>query len=420
MFCKSVSSKRRFLPFRKLNDHLSFTLFEKAEQLPPRDWDLITKKSTIFLERDYLKIVEDGKHVTLTPRYVIVYSNSIACGIIYFQILDFKADVFEEILSDKLEVAKSHRLRLFENYIEAHKNGTLLRLFTCGNNLISGEFGFLFDKKIDPTKANDLLLGIIDVISKEEKLSRTLSAILIKDFHKPLKPKSLFNKENYSEFFVEPNLKVEIPEKTTSLLNYIEHFSKKYRNRAKSIFKSIEPLEVKYLTLAEIKKREKELYALYENIFEQAKFKLIKLPADYFSRVKTIFDSTFIVKGFFYNNKLIAFASSFTMSGSAIEAHYIGFDYELNSTFNLYQNILYSMINEAILNKKQTVNLGRTSPEIKTTVGAKAYDLSCYIKPQNTVSKLIRKPFIAFLQPAPWTPRNPFKETEVLETGMNE
>jgi hypothetical protein len=418
MFCKPVSSKRRFLPFRKLNEDFSFTLFEKAEQLTTKDWDSITKKSTVFLERDYLKIVEDGKHVTLTPRYIIVFNNGIACGIIYFQILDFKANVFEELLSDKIEVAKSHRLRLFENYVEAHKTGTLLRLFTCGNNLISGEFGFLFDKKIDPAKANELLLGIIDVISKEEKLERTLSAILIKDFHKPLKPKSLLSKEKYLEFFVEPNLKVEIPKNINSLADYIELFSKKYRNRAKSIFKSIEPLEVKYLTLAEIKKSENDMYALYESIFNQAKFKLIKLPTDYFSRVKAIFESTFIVKGFFYNNKLIAFASSFTMPNNSIEAHYIGFNYDLNTTFNLYQNILYSMINEALLNTKQIVNLGRTSPEIKTTVGAKAHNLSCYIKPQNTVSRLIQKPFIAFLQPADWTPRNPFKETNVLENGL--
>jgi hypothetical protein len=71
------------------------------------------------------------------------------------------------------------------------------------------------------------------------------------------------------------------------------------------------------------------------------------------------------------------------------------------------------MIDEAIRNKRTVVNLGRTAAEIKTTVGAKAYDLICYIKPQNTISKLIQKPFISFLQPAEWTPRNPFKEETV-------
>ena len=68
------------------------------------------------------------------------------------------------------------------------------------------------------------------------------------------------------------------------------------------------------------------------------------------------------------------------------------------------------MIDCAIINKKQQVNLGRTAAEIKTTVGAKAQDLICYIKPQNTISKIIQKPFISFLQPSEWVARNPFKE----------
>ena len=63
-----------------------------------------------------------------------------------------------------------------------------------------------------------------------------------------------------------------------------------------------------------------------------------------------------------------------------------------------------------LLKKKSKINLGRTASEIKTTVGAKAHELLCYIKPQNAVSKLILKPFMQFLQPTEWIPRNPFKE----------
>jgi len=50
-------------------------------------------------------------------------------------------------------------------------------------------------------------------------------------------------------------------------------------------------------------------------------------------------------------------------------------------------------------------------------MGAKAHQLTCYVQPQNTVSKLICKPFIKFLEPKEWTPRNPFKE-EALENGI--
>lgn len=413
-FCKPVSSKKRFLPFRKLNESFSFSLFDKAISIPANHWDSINQGKVVFLERDYLKIVERCEYTALMCRYVIVYHNSKPCGIIYFQIADFKAEIFGDILSQQIDTIKSKRLNLFEKYVDASKNEVLLRLFTCGNNLVSGEYGYLFTEKINETQQIELLTSIIDLVSREEKLRGTISAILIKDFRKPLPAGDILKDEKYSQFFVEPNLIVNIPNQVHSLNEYIELFSKKYRNRAKSIFKSFEPIEVKYLNLEQIQFYEKEIYALYEEIFEKAKFKLIKLPHDYFSNVKALFKGMFSVKAFFYEGKLIAFGSCFLMPQGCLEAHYIGFNYHYNARFNLYQNLLYSVINEAISNNMTRVNLGRTAAEIKTTVGAKAEDLICYIKPQNTISKLIQKPFISYLQPAPWIPRNPFKE-EVLE-----
>ena len=65
-FCKPVSSKKRFLPFRVLNDEFSFSLYEKAAAIPLADWDAITKKKSVFLERDYLKILENCEHTKST------------------------------------------------------------------------------------------------------------------------------------------------------------------------------------------------------------------------------------------------------------------------------------------------------------------------------------------------------------------
>lgn len=417
-FCKPVSSKKRFLPFREINDEFSFSLFDKAGLVPTHDWEAISKNKTTFLEKEYLKIVERGEHTKLMCRYVVVYHHKKPCGIIYYQIVDFKAEVFGELMNQQVESLKSTRMNLFERYVDSNKKEVLLRLFTCGNNLISGEYGFLFDDTLPKEEAHELLLKITDLVSKEEKLRGTISAILLKDFYKPLEPEKLFTCEKYSRFFVEPNMIVSIPEKVNSLTDYIELFSKKYRNRAKSIFKNREGIKQHVLSAEEIRHYETDMYKLYEGIFDNAKFKLIKLPKDYFSAVKAIYGDKFTVNGFFYEDTLIAFGSSFVMEDGSLEAHYIGFDYSLNNQFDLYQNLLYCAINEAIKHKCKTVNLGRTAAEIKTTVGAKSEDLVCYIKPQNTISKLIQKPFISFLQPAEWIPRNPFKEEAEIKSKL--
>lgn len=419
-FCKPVSSRKRFLPHREINEEFSFTLFAYAEEINISDWEQITHKKSVFLEQPYLQLLEKCEHTRLNCRYVIVYHDKKPCGIIYYQIVDFKAGVFGELLSKQVDSLRSKRMNLFERYLDSNKEEVLLRLFTCGNNLVSGEYGFMFDKRTTKETANELVLKITDIVSREEKLRGTISAVLLKDFRKPLRPARLTETEGFTGFLVEPNLVVGLPAGLSSLADYTALFSKKYRNRARAIFKSMEGLSTRYLEATEIAAREKEMYALYESIFERAKFRLMKLPVCYFSGVKKLYKEQFVVKGFFKGDEMMAFATCFVMPGRSLEAHYIGFSYEHNITHDLYQNILYAMIAEGIAHHCTEVNLGRTAAEIKTTVGAVPQDLICYIKPQNTISRIIQKPFISFLQPAPLTARNPFKEAKGTEEVAKE
>lgn len=412
--CKPVSSKKRFAPFRQLDKEYFFSLYEKAEHLPDEDWKQLCPGGSIFLEKEYLKIVESCGHSKLQSRYVIVYHKKQVCGLLYFQVIDFKAGVFGDLITGQLDKMRSTRWKLFERYIDANKDEILLRLFTCGNNLVSGEYGFVFSETLNQNTKSKLLLGLMDLVAREEKLRGTISASLIKDFYEPLKPGTVFKKEGFSEFNIEPNMIVDIPEGVHSLEDYVALFSKKYRKRFRGIIEAKQSITEREMRPEDLLRYKSRMFALYESIFENAKFKLLKLPEDYFIQVKNHFPEVFHVKGFFLDDELLAFGSCFTMPDGNMEAHYIGFDYSLNLKYNLYQNLLYSLIAEAIHKKSKWVNLGRTASEIKTTVGAKPHDLICYIKPQNTVSRLIQKPFISFLQPEPWIARNPFKETEVV------
>lgn len=418
--CKPVSSKKRFAPFRRLDRNYSFSLYEKAEHLPDEIWAGLCPENKLFLQKPYLQILESCGHSKLSCRYVIVHHKLKACGIMYFQVIDFKAGVFGELVSSQVEGLRSKRMSLFEKYIDQNKDEILMRLFTCGNNLVSGEYGFAFSSEVSTSRQSQLLLGIMDIVSREEKLRGTISASLIKDFYHKLEPVKYYEKEGFSGFNIEPNMIVEIPAGISNLEEYIQLFSKKYRKRARSIWQNKNGLEERELDLGELLKYKKEMFRLYECIFENAKFKLLKLPEDYFCRVKQAYPEIFRVKGFFLGEQMLAFGSCFHLKSGELEAHYIGFDYPLNTTYDLYQNLLYTLIGEGIKSGSHTVNLGRTASEIKTTVGAKAEELVCYIKPQNTISRLIQKPFIRFLQPGEWTPRNPFKEEQAQEIKLEQ
>ncbi len=410
VFCSTYKEQKRKKQQRKLEGDYTFTFYDSILAVNPFEWQTLCDKHNFFLGREYLALLERLHASQLKMRYVIVYKKKQPIFAVYFQVIDFTANVFGDMVAAQISELQSQRLKLFDKYISKYKDKVIMRLVTCGNNFVSGEHGFVYDD-IKREEAFYILQKVIEIISKEEKLRGTISATLVKDFYTKALPKTkALEEEGFVQFTVEPNMIVDIPKDIASVTNYIATFSKKYRNRAKSIFKAGAAIERRDLTVEEAKKFNKFIYKLYDNVFAHAKFKLVKLSEDYFYEMKKTFPEAFFITGYFLDNKLVAFDSGYFLEGDELEAHYIGFDYEINKQYDLYQNILYHFIEISINKGKRYLNLGRTASEIKSTVGAKAHELACYIRPQNTISQIILKPFISFLQPTEWVPRNPFKE----------
>jgi hypothetical protein len=409
--CDKFIQKNKLKPHRKVFSNYTFSCFDEITNVPQSQWDEATDKNNIFLSYAYLNVIHQQQSDTFRFRYVIVYNRKKPIGVVYFQINDFSASLFGDLVAKQITDLKSKRASIFQRYIEQNEDETVMRLVTCGNNFISGEHGFYLNVNSKKTIFK-ILESIIDCVSRAEKLRGKISAILVKDFYEEgFGDKDCWYCTRFVHFNVEPNMIVDLSKNLTTLTDYLALFSKKYRNRAKHILQASAPLTKKRLTVNEIINLSNALYNLYLQVYHQAKFKLAQLEKDYFKNVAERFDSDFYIDAWFKDNELVSFASGFYLPNE-IEAHYIGFDYAQNKGFELYQTILYSYIEEAIRTKKERINLGRTASEIKTTVGAKPHELLCYIKPQNTVSKLILKPFMQFLQPSEWVPRNPFKEGE--------
>ncbi|MBC7862372.1 MAG: hypothetical protein IAF38_05305 [Bacteroidia bacterium] len=413
MLCEKIKEsfgRRR----RKLFADYTFFISDKISKIDLEAWQKVNSGNNLFLSPDYLNLLEISEDENYHFRYVIVYEKKTPVAISYFQVIDFSAALFGEMVSGQLSSMQSKRAKLFQTYLEKTKGQVVLRLVTLGNNFVSGEHGVAFAKDISKENQFALINKLSEIISKEEKLHGRISATLVKDFYSNSLPvNNELKEQSFLEFGVEPNMVIELPEKVKSIADYLALFSKKYRNRAKNIFKLSEAIEKRELTAAEIVKLNGKIFALYEQVYNNAKFKLVKLHKNYFVDAKKVFEEKFVVVGFFLDNKLVAFNSAFLLENGELEAHFIGFEYSINKEYELYQNMLYNLVDTAIKNKKQRINLGRTAAEIKSTVGAKAEELTCYVKPQNTVSKMVMSPFLNFLRPSEWVPRNPFKEEMV-------
>lgn len=407
-FCDSITKKNAFRPYKKLFGNYSFSCFDDVQKIPFDDWNKAIKDHNPFLSFQYLSLIHKQKTDTFRFRYVIVYNRLKPIGVVYFQINDFSAALFGELMSNQISDLQEKKTSIFQKYIKHSHNETIMRLVTCGNNFISGEHGFYLGINSKKTTFK-IIEEIINCVSRAEKLRGKISAILVKDFYEEgFGDKDCWYCTKFKHFNVEPNMIIDLPSAISNFTEYIHSFSKKYRNRAKGIMKASSILIKKRLSAEEVLKYNDSLYDLYVQVFTQAKFKLAQLSKTYFSEVIKIYPDKFYIDAWFLNDVIVSFASGFNLNYE-LEAHYIGFDYNQNKEFELYQTILHSYIEEAIRINKTKINLGRTASEIKTTVGAKPHELLCYIKPQNAVSKLILKPFMQFLQPTDWVQRNPYK-----------
>jgi uncharacterized NAD-dependent epimerase/dehydratase family protein len=95
-------------------------------------------------------------------------------------------------------------------------------------------------------------------------------------------------------------------------------------------------------------------------------------------------------------------------NGQHFEAHMVGLDYSVSQDLGVYTSALYQFIDDAIVGGASSLSMGRTALEIKSSIGAVAEPMTCYLRHSNPLGNRLIAPLVAQLSPTPWTPRRPF------------
>lgn len=416
--CNKVPNKKKSA-LRKKTSGFAFAVYDSVSMINAEHWNKIVPFGSEFLELPFLSVIEKERPKNMHFHYSIIYDVNKPVAIAYFQVIDFSTESFGSLLKQENSDAsclvtgyiKKHITNHITNHILRGADKINMRLLICGNCHISGEHGFTSIPEINKIEVIDALADVIYRISRAEKLRGKIAAVLLKDFYdSSLDHVKELEEYKYHDFLVEPNMIVEIL--WSSFEDYLGAMNKKYRSRAKGIIKKGAEIERKTFQVSDITANSAKIQKLYDNVHLKAQFRMASLHTAYFAELKRTLGEHFNFIGYYYDGKLIGFRTSFVLKNS-IEAHFIGLDYTVNKDLELYQNILYDYIQEAITKNKEQLFLGRTASEIKSTVGAEAHHLTCYIRHRNSLSNRIIKPFVDYLTPSEWVPRNPFKEINV-------
>lgn len=236
------------------------------------------------------------------------------------------------------------------------------------------------------------------------------SAVLIKDM--PEKLAQYF--QNYEPGYLllrnDISMEMSIPIAWRSIQDYEQAMKHKYAQRFRKIRQPWEALTVKELDLATVKQRKQELFELYRQVSDNQQVRIGILSPDFIPLLKQ-HDDRLKVWGIFEEEELIGFFSAWTYE-QVFDMFYIGFDYNKNQEYNLYFNILYFSIEQAITFKKSKLILGRTALDAKARLGCKPRYLSTFIYIRNNFirQRVMRLQSNTQGKEGAWEAKHPFKK----------
>ena len=232
-------------------------------------------------------------------------------------------------------------------------------------------------------------------------------AILWKDFFSVC---DALEENGYFSFKYQPAMIMAIDNHWETMHDYEQSLSSKYRIRLSRARNKMKGITWKTLNKEEIIHSQADLHQLYIGILSEATFKMATVPESYFSSMKEAFKERYNIMAGYLDGKLVCFYSTL-VNGETLEANLAGFEEETNLKMQLYLNMLFLMVENAIKLKVGKLNFYRTAMEIKSSVGAVGMDTMVYIKPTSKWFAPLFPILIPWFSPKNlvWKARSPFK-----------
>lgn len=375
-----------------------------------QEWNSLCPEN-IFLQSAYLSVVERHPPKGLKPYYGLIYNdNDQIVGKVYFQHKRFRAQ-------ESLSIEKGGKCPSFFSTLGYYLKEYVAKkvefnALGCGNLMLSGQYAFCFLEEIPPNVQHYLVDLAIRVMS--DKLSeegQEPSVILLKDFMDSEKftKKAGVGTEFY-DFRVQPNMVLRLRDRWSTLEDYLGAMTSKYRVRYKRARKKLGQITSREMKTVEVEERKEHMFDLYTEIANGAGFNLFILSPDYIPELKRVLGDDVKITGYFLSEKLIGF-TTLILNGTESEAHFLGFDNDMNYKHQLYLNMLYDMVEDSLEWGVLKLYFSRTAMEIKSSVGAQPVPLSCYIRHQKSIRNKFLPHLFDYLKPTEdWVQRHPFKD----------
>ena len=373
------------------------TLYPSVDLIDSVVFKDINADENIYFSKPFLKAFEIANPQIEFKYISIANSNKKTVALVLVQVIRLNV----EGMLKNIKVAPFVRKGLGLLFCNEH-----IKIMFCGNVFLSGEHGISTSKNVSKKAVYSEIGTALDAVAANTK---AMHAIFIKDFKlASLVHTQSFLNFGYSEIKVEPNMIIQLKPEWKTFEDYRNILKSKYRVKANKADSKSNDLETRLFCDQDFETYKHELQALYQNTIDKASFNAQVLNLNTYSHLSSTFKKNFIVKGYFLDNRLVGFLTAL-VNDNKLDAHFIGLDYELNKSHAIYPRILNDYVRIGIEKQLDSINLGRTASEIKTTIGANPLELSCYIKHKNPLLNSLVKPFFRRIKIKGFKQHMPFK-----------
>jgi len=367
-------------------------IYQSTAELPAQ-WNEVAQ-SSIFLQTDFLRALEESRPTNLTISYVGIFQDTELVAVAFIQQIDLNQLETFGVRDSGLKIII--RDFLFKNYAG--------KLLIVGNNMLTGQHAIACRPDISQASILTYLKERVCKEYSEQHLE------IFKDFPEEELPNfadSSFDKS--LRFTSQPSMFLTLSEDWKKEKDYVDALSKKYRDQYKRARKKAEGIEKRQLELPEILELESRIYDLYAHVARNAPFNTFFLAKNHFSSLKKNMGESFRFFAYFEEGKLIGFNTLF-QHDELLETYFLGYDPSIQKEKMLYLNMLYDMVGCAIVNGFKHIQFGRTAMEIKSSIGAVPVNMYGLMEHNTPLINRYLDKIFRFLEPeVSWTQRHPFK-----------
>ncbi|MBI1194100.1 MAG: hypothetical protein GC205_13155 [Bacteroidetes bacterium] len=422
---------------------MTLTLYQDPAALPAAEWDRLVPVSRPFLRRTYLDLLASGFPGAF--RYALARRQGEVIAAFVFQRVQLKGEDLRPYSGP--EGGKAYTWPLAKTLVDFVRDRLhLLRwpIMTSGSPLAADEPGFAFAPGLSASDRSSLLAA---AVREAADSFRGIRGYLISGHGPAL--------NGFHRVPAEPDMTMPLLPEWSSFDHYLESLQSKYRVRARRIMRATEPLLRVELDAAGIRRELDAFNGLYRNVVQQAGFNLETLHEQYFPRMKESFGDAFRFVAWYqaadsasvnHNSsngmepaqlpvgfrpigfrpigfrpvgfRPVGFHTALSRDG-VLHAHFIGLDYEANATYKLYPAMLYDYLQLGLDMRCRMLHLGRTAPEIKSTLGAVATPNEYQFRHEHKLVQSLIGPALLEAKIPEWTRRQPFRSQEHMDRSAD-